>query len=86
MSDFKVGDEIYFILNASTRNILFPICLHIEQATIEELGQTALVAIYGYIEPDNEYVLRYREQLWKGDFYKTKQECIDAFKKRLDQL
>lgn len=90
MSDFKVGDEVWFFYTDCGRYVYPDISLiftnHIEIQT----GN--IVAI----NPDKDYVHVYVNGdtnlynfgycFHKEYFFKSKQECIDAFKKRLDEL
>lgn len=79
---FKVGDEIYYML----------ICFE-EEVKIYGFNSFSTDRIrvgWGKIKEihkeDKVYITIYHHRIYFKEAYKTKQECIDAFKKRLDEL
>lgn len=79
MSEFKVGDKGYFLdVNQYT---IRPDAV-VKKPRIKECTVSAALIIedgFFYIVDNHFYV----DKDW---LFKTKQECIDAFKKRLDEL
>lgn len=88
MSDFKVGDEVYF-LTTGDYYIIATTDFEVYKATVCDSQDC-----------DDEFGIGISETCVQGTckempwlkkvktflLYKTKQECIDAFKKRLDEL
>ena len=69
MSDFKVGDEVFYLEHIK--------CDESEKLTPE----TIILKVLRLGELHNIWFI---EQ--QPEYFKSKQECIDAFKRRLDEL
>jgi len=80
MSDFKTGDLVYFIIPECHLGTLRPLDLSIQKAVVKSVE-----AKYLYVnisDKDGNYV----DYFYPSGVFKSKQDCIDAFKKRLNEL
>ena len=90
MSDFKVGDIVYCLLAAScfTYGGVKPNHLILIEFII--CGNDINTFYYvNYAKPEKHMECERRAKPWVVSddmLFKTKQDCIDAFKKRLDEL
>lgn len=84
MSEFKVGDTVWFlVLNFYEMDVKIygdyeafnPSRVHVKTAIIKEIH-----------EEDKVYFLEGSPGIYFNETYKSKQDCIDAFKERLDEL
>ena len=78
MSDFKVGDEVWYMgsLSIFTHHAIEPTDIFIKRLVVRFILNKLYVCV------DDIPGLEINKNL----LYKSKQECIDAFKKRLDEL
>lgn len=80
MSEFNVGDEIWWIYSDSEYEDIPPARLLIKSGIIGKTQRTDLGTLYHLI--NDKYLAAADDR----NCYKSKKECIDAFKKRLDEL
>lgn len=89
MSDFKIGDEIWY--TSVMGCVAVENCIEIESDTIKIIfidkhGKVHYFTGYNVDFKDGDYDMVNGYVLEPSEMYKSKQECIDAFKKRLDEL
>ncbi|GKS62477.1 hypothetical protein YTPLAS21_19350 [Candidatus Nitrosocosmicus sp.] len=77
---FKVGDTIYWLCQNTISTCLLPEFIEIIESKIVNECYSVLTDIH-YYEVDNQC-----EFVFKESSYKSKQDCIEAFKERLDEL
>lgn len=78
MNNFKVGNNVYWIEYGLDAGILYPAHIELKKAVITCVS-----------EKNDKFYIDDQDYDWFYDdesFYKSKKECIDAFKKRLDEL
>lgn len=81
MSDFKVGDTVYFMALRSYDEFGYD-----EHEPIKELLVDNGVISYFGINNTNAIGLVDKRGVLISDAFKSKQDCVDAFKKRLNEL
>lgn len=90
MSDFKVGDEVWYS-HAPMGNVAIEDELTIQKGIItiislDKYGSTKYFTGTHIVFEDDDYEMHDGYCFYDSEIYKSKQECIDAFKKRLDEL
>jgi hypothetical protein len=77
MSDFKVGDQIFFIYADAEYEDVSPCELTLVDGLIREIRIGSTYTLFALIES---------RTIEEKNCYKSKQDCIDAFIKRLGEL
>lgn len=79
MSDFKVGEMGYCLMSNTHGLELITYNLSMEKGKIVQITANEKTGLLLWLE-------NFRFAIEAEAVYKSKQDCIDAFKKRLDEL
>lgn len=91
MSDFKVGDEVYFFWTESGRHVLegygaaiYPDSFCLEQGVIVNINPDK-DSVHVYVK-DDAYIFNFGYCYIQDYIFKSKNKAIDAMIKRLEEM